>query len=63
MNNITLKELDVTNFRSVRGHVHAPLDATVVLIHGENGAGKTSLLSAMEYGLTGERAGARPGRS
>ena len=23
------------------------------LIHGENGAGKTSLLSAMEYGLTG----------
>lgn len=53
MNNITLKELDVTNFRSIRGHVHAPLDATVVLIHGENGAGKTSLLSAMEYGLTG----------
>jgi exonuclease SbcC len=53
VNNIILKELDVTNFRSIRGHVHAPLDATVVLIHGENGAGKTSLLSAMEYGLTG----------
>ena len=53
MNNVALKELNVTNFRSIRGHVHAPLDATVVLIHGENGAGKTSLLSAMEYGLTG----------
>lgn len=53
MNNITLKELDVTNFRSIRGRVHAPLDATVILIHGENGAGKTSLLSALEYGLTG----------
>jgi exonuclease SbcC len=53
MSNVILKELDVTNFRSIRGHVHAPLDAKVVLIHGENGAGKTSLLSAIEYGLTG----------
>lgn len=53
MSNVILKELDVTNFRSILGHVHAPLDATVVLIHGENGAGKTSLLSAIEYGLTG----------
>jgi exonuclease SbcC len=48
-----LKELDITNFRSIRGHVHAPLDANVVLIHGENGAGKTSLLSAIELALTG----------
>ncbi|MDO9712298.1 AAA family ATPase [Paracraurococcus lichenis] len=48
-----LKELEVTNFRSIRGHVHAPLDASVVLIHGENGAGKTSLLSAIELALTG----------
>lgn len=53
MSNVILKELDVTNFRSIRGHVHAPLDAKVVLIHGENGAGKTSLLAAIEYGLTG----------
>jgi len=53
MNSVVLKELDVTNFRSIRGHVYAPLDAKVVLIHGENGAGKTSLLSAIEYGLTG----------
>jgi len=48
-----LSGLDVTNFRSIRGHVYAPLDAKVVLVHGENGAGKTSLLSAIEYGLTG----------
>lgn len=48
-----LQELDVKNFRSIRGHVHAPLDARVVLIHGENGAGKTSLLSAIELALTG----------
>lgn len=53
MTNLLLKELDATNFRSLRGHVHAPLDARVVLVHGENGAGKTSLLSAIELALTG----------
>ncbi|TYC86344.1 AAA family ATPase [Novosphingobium sp. BW1] len=53
MNDILLKSLDVTNFRSIRGHIHAPLDAKVVLIHGENGAGKTSLLSSIELALTG----------
>jgi len=29
------------------------MDAPVVLIHGQNGSGKTSLLSALELGLTG----------
>ena len=53
MTDLLLKELDVTDFRSIRGHVHAPLDAQVVLVHGENGAGKTSLLSAIELALTG----------
>jgi len=49
-----LKSIDIKNFRSIRGSVHAPLDAKVILIHGENGAGKTSLLSAIELSLTGE---------
>ena len=53
MSDLLLKELDITNFRSIRGHIHVPLDAKVVLVHGENGAGKTSLLSAIELGLTG----------
>ena len=53
MSDLLLKELDITNFRSIRGHVHVPLDAKVVLIHGENGVGKTSLLSAIELALTG----------
>lgn len=54
MSDLHLKSLDISNFRSIRGHIHAPLDARVVLVHGENGAGKTSLLSAIELALTGK---------
>jgi exonuclease SbcC len=48
-----LLSLTVENFRSIRGRVSVSLDAPVVLIHGPNGTGKTSLLSAIELGLTG----------
>jgi DNA repair protein SbcC/Rad50 len=54
VNDLILKSLDISNFRSIRGRIHAPLDAKVVLVHGENGAGKTSLLSAIEAALTGK---------
>lgn len=54
MSDLILKSLDISNFRSIRGQIYAPLDAKVVLIHGENGAGKTSLLSAIELALTGK---------
>lgn len=50
---LALQELEVLNFRSIRGRVIVPLDAQVILVHGENGAGKTSLLSALELALTG----------
>ncbi|MGY3149533.1 exonuclease SbcC [Bradyrhizobium sp. USDA 3397] len=53
MTDILLRQLEITNFRSIRGTIQAPLDAKVVLVHGENGAGKTSLLSAIELVLTG----------
>jgi exonuclease SbcC len=53
MKDILLRHLEITNFRSIKGTIQAPLDAKVVLIHGENGAGKTSLLSAIEIALTG----------
>ncbi|RYG89980.1 hypothetical protein EU803_15295 [Loktanella sp. IMCC34160] len=48
-----LKSLSIQNFRSLRGSVVIPLDAQVVLVHGTNGMGKTSLMSAIELGLTG----------
>lgn len=53
MTGARLKNLVIENFRSLRGKVVVPLDAQVVLIHGTNGMGKTSVLSALELGLTG----------
>jgi exonuclease SbcC len=49
-----LKTLVIRNFRSLKGEVVVPLDAQVVLIHGTNGMGKTSVLSALELALTGK---------
>lgn len=51
-----IASLTVADFRSLRGTVTIPMDSPVVLIHGRNGAGKTSLLTAMELGLTGNLA-------
>ena len=49
---LLLKSITVANFRTIKGSVTVPLDAPVVLIHGQNGTGKTSILSAIELGLT-----------
>jgi exonuclease SbcC len=51
--NPRMKSLSIQNFRSIRGSVVIPLDAQVVLVHGTNGMGKTSVMSAIELGLTG----------
>ena len=50
----TLRSVTISNFRRLRGLRKLPLDAPIVLIHGQNGTGKTSVLSAIELALTGE---------
>lgn len=54
-----LTELTISNFRSIDGPVVIPLDAPIVLIHGPNGSGKTSIATALELALTGDVAGLR----
>ena len=49
-----LESITLTDFRSISGSVMVPLDAPVVLIHGQNGSGKTSILAGIELALTGD---------
>ena len=49
-----LRSVTISNFRRLRGMHKMPLDAPIVLIFGQNGTGKTSVLSAIELALTGE---------
>jgi exonuclease SbcC len=49
-----LEAIQITNFRSIRETVSVPLDAPVVLLHGTNGAGKSTVMSAIELALTGQ---------
>ena len=53
MTSLPLRRVSISNFRRLRGTVELPLDAPIVLIHGPNGTGKTSILSAIELALTG----------
>jgi exonuclease SbcC len=53
MSELRLTELVVENFRSISGRCVIPLDGSITLLHGANGAGKTSLLSAIELAATG----------
>jgi len=50
---VRLKSLSIKDFRSIDGDLDVSLDAEMVLIHGPNGSGKTSILSAIELALTG----------
>lgn len=53
MSRVPIRRLVVSDFRRIEGTRELPFDAPVVLIHGPNGTGKTSVLSALELGLTG----------
>lgn len=54
MNDVPLRSVSISDFRRLEGHRRLPLDAPIVLLHGPNGTGKTSVLSAIELALTGE---------
>lgn len=53
MSDVPIRRLLVSDFRRIEGTRELPFDAPVVLIHGPNGTGKTSVLSALELALTG----------
>lgn len=53
MNAPRLEAIQIANFRSITGPVSIPLDAPIVLLHGTNGAGKSTVMSAIELALTG----------
>lgn len=54
MTDIPIRSVTISDFRRLAGTRTLPLDAPIVLIHGSNGTGKTSVLSALELGLTGQ---------
>ncbi len=54
MSGLPLRSIYISDFRRLSGHRRFELDAPVVLIHGANGTGKTSVLAALELGLTGQ---------
>lgn len=53
MGDVPIRSIAVSDFRRLSGTRTLPLDAPIVLLHGPNGSGKTSILSALELGLTG----------
>jgi DNA repair protein SbcC/Rad50 len=52
-----LRTLTITDFRGIRGAAPIALNAPVVLLHGTNGAGKSTVTSALELALTGNFSG------
>ena len=46
-------EVEVRGFRSILERQTVSFNADVVILYGPNGTGKSGLLSAIEYGLTG----------
>ena len=54
LTSLPLRRIAISDFRCLKGSWDIPLNAPIVLIHGANGTGKTSILAAVEFALTGE---------
>ncbi len=50
-----IKQLEIVNFRGFRGTHVIPLDRPIVTIYGPVGAGKSSIVQAVEYALFGQQ--------
>lgn len=61
MNSTQLETITITDFRSIGGSIPIPLSAPVVLLHGSNGAGKSTVMSALELALGGAISGVEEG--
>jgi len=55
MSKFKLKQLEIANFRGFRGVHVIPFDRPVVAIYGPVGAGKSSIVQAVEYALFGQQ--------
>jgi len=49
-----LKELTIAGFRGFKSAQTIPLDADIIVIHGSNGSGKSSIVEALEWLLLGD---------
>lgn len=50
-----IKKIEIQNFRGFKGYKSIDVeDAEIIVLHGLNGFGKTSIFDAIEWGLTGQ---------
>jgi len=47
-----IKSIDIENLRGIRRNIHLDLDNKSLIIFGENGKGKSSIIDGIEYALT-----------
>jgi DNA repair exonuclease SbcCD ATPase subunit len=50
---VRLKDVSITGFRGFGGELTVDMNADVILLHGPNGSGKTSLFDSILWALTG----------
>ena len=51
--NCKIDRIQAQSFRGIR-HIHLPVDGRNLIVVGENGAGKSSIVDAIEYFFTGK---------